>query len=59
MADTEKGAGRGRGKFAAAGVQARQALEIEALKEAVGDLADACDELAARVTELEGGDTGA
>jgi hypothetical protein len=54
MSDTEKGVGRGRGKFTAAGVQAQTAVDIEGLKAAVQALADAGADVEARLEALEG-----
>jgi hypothetical protein len=52
MSDTtEKGPGRGRGKFTAKGAQAAMAGDIEALKALVADYG-------ARLDALEGGDEG-
>jgi nucleotide-binding universal stress UspA family protein len=50
----EKGPGRGRGRFTAAGVQAQQSADIEALKAAVAALAAAGQDLEIRVEVLEG-----
>jgi len=49
----EKGPGRGRGKFTAAGVQAQQASDIDSLKAAVQALADAGADVEARLEALE------
>jgi hypothetical protein len=54
MGDTDKGEGRGRGKFTEKGVQAQQAADLAALKDAVQGLADATADLADRVSALEG-----
>jgi hypothetical protein len=54
MSDVEeKGAGRGRGRFTAAGVQAQQSTDIEGLKAAVAALADAGADVEARLEALE------
>lgn len=49
MSETEKGPGRGRGKFTAKGMQAGMAGDIEALKALVADYG-------ARLDALEAGD---
>jgi len=54
MDDVDKGEGRGRGKFTEKGVQAQQASDLAALKDAVQGLADATGDLADRVSALEG-----
>jgi hypothetical protein len=48
MSDTEKGAGRGRGKWTAKGVQAGVNADVEAMKVLIADMA-------ARLDALEGG----
>lgn len=48
MSDTEKGAGRGRGKWTAKGVQAGVNADVEAMKVLLADMA-------ARLDALEGG----
>jgi hypothetical protein len=49
----DKGVGRGRGKFTAAGVQAQQSTDIEGLKAAIAALADAGADVEARLEALE------
>jgi len=49
----EKGPGRGRGRWTAAGVQAQQASDIEALKAAVQAMAEAGADQEARLEALE------
>jgi len=47
MADTEKGAGRGRGKWTAKGVQAGVNADVEAMKVLIADMAARLDALEA------------
>jgi copper homeostasis protein CutC len=53
MAETEKGAGRGKGRFTERGVQAQQSADIEALKALVNEMAGRLDALEAAGVDVD------
>ena len=54
MGEDMKGEGKDKNKYTEKGVQAQQAEDLAQLKTAVAGLADATEELADRVSALEG-----